>query len=229
MEILLEPAGLPEHGTVDRSGRPRRHAGSRRGRRLDEATQRPDLAGAGGRRRRAEARPYRSTCSCRPGSPSTVSLLLPLGRPRGIGAARAARRPAVHWRRSCGRSRCARPHCCVVRRAGPRPAAGRGGGGPGARRGSCAPTASRRYRAGDGKDEDERGPERLRVAVAGRRPGRWQRRGSLAAAVCRARDLVSEPGNVLTPQGVRRRLRRARARSASRSRSSIATIWPAWA
>ena len=57
----------------------------------------------------------------------------------------------------------------------------------------------RKYRTGDGKDEDERGPERLRVAVEGADAAIAAAR-SLAAAVCRARDLVSEPANVLTPR-----------------------------
>jgi leucyl aminopeptidase len=56
-----------------------------------------------------------------------------------------------------------------------------------------------RYRTGDGKDEDDRGPERLSVAVDGAEAAIAGAR-SLADAVCRARDLVAEPGNVLTPK-----------------------------
>ena len=56
-----------------------------------------------------------------------------------------------------------------------------------------------KYRTGDGKEEDERGPDCLRVAVDGAETPIAATR-SLAGAVCRARDLVSEPGNVLTPK-----------------------------
>ena len=56
-----------------------------------------------------------------------------------------------------------------------------------------------KYHAADDKEEDGREPERLRVAVADAGPALAAARG-LAAAVCRSRDLVSEPGNVLTPK-----------------------------
>ena len=55
-----------------------------------------------------------------------------------------------------------------------------------------------KYHGGD-KDEDERAPTRLRVAVEGSEPAVAAAR-SLATAVRRARDLVSEPANILTPR-----------------------------
>jgi leucyl aminopeptidase len=56
-----------------------------------------------------------------------------------------------------------------------------------------------RYRTAQGPDEDEQGTERLRVLADGSsRP--FQAATVLAGAVCRARDLVSEPANVLTPR-----------------------------
>ena len=57
-----------------------------------------------------------------------------------------------------------------------------------------------KYRTSEG-DEDERAPERLRLMLSADWRGAG-RAGSAAwpKAVCRARDLVSEPGNVLTPK-----------------------------
>ncbi|MGE3294672.1 MAG: leucyl aminopeptidase [Geminicoccaceae bacterium] len=56
-----------------------------------------------------------------------------------------------------------------------------------------------RYRTASGPDEDERVIERLTV-LAGGASAAFGAATSLARAVCRARDLVSEPANVLTPR-----------------------------
>ena len=55
-----------------------------------------------------------------------------------------------------------------------------------------------RYRT-VGSDEDEPGAERLRVLADGS-SSTFHAAASLANAVCRARDLVTEPANVLTPR-----------------------------
>ncbi len=55
-----------------------------------------------------------------------------------------------------------------------------------------------KYHGNGIKEDDDGAPERLRVAVEGAEPNIAAAR-SMAAAVCHARDLVSEPGNVLTP------------------------------
>jgi leucyl aminopeptidase len=56
-----------------------------------------------------------------------------------------------------------------------------------------------RYRTAGGPDEDESGTERLRVLADGSLPI-FHAATSLAGAVYRARDLVTEPANVLTPR-----------------------------
>ena len=56
-----------------------------------------------------------------------------------------------------------------------------------------------KYRTSEGED-DERAPERLRLTLPAAAAAALVPARSLARAVCRARDLVSEPGNVLTPR-----------------------------
>ena len=56
-----------------------------------------------------------------------------------------------------------------------------------------------KYRTGDSNEEDEREPERLSVRFDDGEDALATTR-SLASAICRARDLVSEPGNVMTPR-----------------------------
>ncbi len=56
-----------------------------------------------------------------------------------------------------------------------------------------------RYRTSEGKDDEESGPERLRILADGA-GAELAAVDQLAAAVNHARDLVSEPANVLTPK-----------------------------
>ena len=121
--------GLPERGTVivpvghDGSARQRRGS-ARRGDRW------PDQAGAGGGRRRAQARPRRRPVPARgPGRRPRPAAAA--GQGRRCRAARPGGGWRRRWRRSCGRSRCAR-------RVWPRPTGSslglppaRGGGSPG--------------------------------------------------------------------------------------------------
>ena len=166
---------------------------------LDAATAWARPAGARGGRRRAQAWPRRRPvpargpdrrprcCSCRSARPK-ASARLDLEEAGGSLAQKL--RGAQAARGSAGLIRRARASAC--RRAEVAAALALG----------AALRAYRftKYRTGDGKDEDERGPERLRVARRRRADAPIAATRSLAAAVCRARDLVSEPGNVLTPK-----------------------------
>ena len=195
MEILLDPAGLPEHGTVIV---PVGHDGKlgRMAARLEEATHglisRALAAGNGGLK---HGRPVDLFLPA--GLALDRLVLLPLGRAEGIG-----RREVEE----AGGSLAQKLRALKVREAALLSSDGLDIGlTPGEVAAALAfGAALRSYRFGryhgsHGKDEDERGPERLRVAVEGADQALAAAR-SLAAAVCRARDLVSEPGNVLTPR-----------------------------
>ena len=64
---------------------------------------------------------------------------------------------------------------------------------------SCGPIASPSTAPAEGED-DERAPERLRLIAGRQRAALTAQRAIAAEAVHRARDLVSEPANVLTPK-----------------------------
>jgi leucyl aminopeptidase len=195
MEIVLDPAGLPEHGTVvvpvGHDGRLGSVASQ-----LDETTHgliSRALGAADGGLKHGRALDLFLPA----GLGLDRVLLLPLGRGEGIG-----RRDIEE----AGGSLAQKLRTLKVREAVLVSSEGLQLGLPASEVAAALALGATlrayrfgKYQAGDTRDEDERAPERLRVAVDGAGPAITVAR-SLAAAVCRARDLVSEPANVLTPR-----------------------------
>jgi leucyl aminopeptidase len=194
MEMVLDPAGLPEHGTVVV---PVGHDGQlgRIAARIDEATEglvARALAAANGGLKHGRALDLFL--------PAGLSLdrlvLLPLGKAEGIG-----RRDLEE----AGGGLAQKLRALKVREAVLVSSEGLDLGLPPADVAAAVAFGAtlRAYRFGKyhgpDKEEDARAPERLGVAVEGAGPAVAAARG-LASAVCRARDLVSEPANVLTPR-----------------------------